>query len=69
MRQQGFGAFADTAGAAGGKGGFSAHFGATCERFAVTSAFASPSAHAMPPVRMSWKIGFVQTSSRCPIDV
>ena len=57
------------AGAGSGNGGFFHAPGVTAERFAVTSAFASPSAQRMPPVRMSWKIGFAHTSSRWPMLV
>lgn len=52
-----------------GNFGFSEALGVTSLIFGVTSAFTSPSAHLTPPIRMSWKIGLVHTSSRWPMEV
>lgn len=52
-----------------GRGGRSAYLGAAVSRLGVTSALTLPTAQEMPPSRMLWNRGSVQTSSRCPIEV
>ena len=53
----------------GGGGGMVSALGVTAFRLGGTFAFTLPDAHEIPPSRTAWKIGLVQTSSRCPMEV
>ena len=55
--------------AGAGYGGNSRARGAAFKRFGEIFAGSPPIDQVSPPMRISWKSGFVHTSSRCPMEV